>query len=272
MDRRRFLTLLGFGAAGSAGSGLAWRGRDGSHREPEPESEKLVGTSRGEHRIVWSVDTDSSLTALTFDDGPDPDFTPRILEVLDAYSVNATFFALGHNAAQHPRLLREVVSAGHEVGSHGWKHLNLSQTSPAETRREILQGTELVEDHGEVPVRVFRPPYGRFNEIAVRLLAERRQDMYVWSVTRGELTWQEPWRVARHVIEQAQPGDIVDLHDGIGRGTFQRHEEFAQKLIRRRKVEVDALPRILESAGEAGMQFTTVSELMAEARPPEPEA
>lgn len=272
MDRRRFLTVLGLGAAGGAGSGLGWRARNAGADRAAPEAQKLAGTSSGQQRIVWSVDTASPVAALTFDDGPDPDFTPRILEVLDAYSVTATFFSLGHNAAQHPRLLREVVAAGHEIGSHGWKHLNLSQTTAEETRREIVQGTELVEDHAEARVRAFRPPYGRFNEIAVRLLAERQQDMYVWSVTRGELAWQEPWRVARHVIESTRPGDIVDLHDGIGRGTFQREEEFAQKLIRRRKVEVDALPRILEDAGDAGIRFATVSDLMTKVRPADPRA
>lgn len=267
MERRKFLALIGLGAAGTAGSGAVWRAGT-SESSPPPGVEKLVGTSTGHQRIVWSVETASPTVALTFDDGPDPDFTPQILDVLDDYGVKATFFSLGYNAQRHPELLREVVAAGHEVGSHGWRHLNLAETSPAETRIEIERGTDLVEEHAQVPVRVFRPPYGRFNEIAVRLLAERRQDMFVWSVTRGGLTWTEPHEVAAHIKRETAPGDIVDLHDGIGRGTFQREREFAKRLVQRRNVEIQALPQILEDAAESGLIFTTASKLAAKARPP----
>lgn len=268
MDRRRFLTLVGLGAAGTAGSGAALRART---QQPAPRSgvQELVATSTGHQRIIWSVDTDSPNVALTFDDGPDPDFTPRILDVLDEHRVKATFFSLGFNAQRHPELLREVVAAGHEVGSHGWRHLNLAEISPAETRREIEHGTGLVEEQAQIPVTVFRPPYGRFNETAVRLLAHRRQDMFVWSVTRGGLAWTQPDQVAAHIKNTTKRGDIIDLHDGIGRGTFHRERHFSKRLVERRRVEVQALPRILEDAREARFRFTTASELAAKARPPQ---
>lgn len=264
MDRRSFLALLGFGAGGF-GSGVAWRSLGTSGRsEPRTKSDAggLEPASTGQQRIIWSVETDSPLAALTFDDGPDPRFTPRILDALSAHSLKATFFALGHNAARHPALLREVVEAGHEVGSHGWRHLNLADASPDETRLEIVKGTEMVEHHAQVPVRAFRPPYGRFNEVAIRLLATRPEDMYVWSVTRGQLSWQDPRQVARYVASEAGSGDIVDLHDGIGRGTFNPGREFTRRLVARRGVEIDALPEILERASAAGLRFTTVSNLM----------
>lgn len=266
MNRRHFLALLGVGAGG-LGSGFAWRSlTDSEDTVPKPTL-PTVAASRGQQRIIWSVETNSLTTALTFDDGPDPAFTPRILDILDKYSVKATFFALGHNAAQHPQLLREVVEAGHEIGSHGWRHQNLADASPDETRREIVTGTHLIEDHAQVAVRAFRPPYGRFNDIAIRILAGTPQDMYVWSVTRGDLSSQDPSRVAAHVVRETRRGDIVDLHDGIGRGTFQRETDFAQRLIQRRTVEVEALPEILERTTEMGIRFTTVSGLMEQALP-----
>lgn len=261
------MTLIGLGTAGTAGSGVVWRGREADAPAPR-QAPKLVATSTGQQRIFWSVDTDAPAVALTFDDGPDPAFTPRILEILESYGVSATFFSLGYNAMQYPQLMREVVAAGHEVGSHGWKHLNLAEASPSETRREVEFGTRMVEDNAEVPIKVFRPAYGRFNDIAVRLLAQRPIDMYVWSVTRGGLAWQSPEEIASHIKRETSRGDIIDLHDGIGRGTFQREKEFARKLIQRRGVEIDALPRVLEDAGEAGLHFTTVSKLVAKARPP----
>lgn len=271
MDRRKFLTLIGLGAAGTAGSGAALRARN-QQPEPRPAAEKLVATSTGHQRVIWSVDTDSPAVALTFDDGPDPDFTPRILDVLDEHGVKATFFSLGYNAQRHPALLREVVAAGHEIGSHGWRHLNLAEISPAETRREIEHGTGLVEEQAQIPVNVFRPPYGRFNETAVRLLAERRQDMFVWSVTRGELTWTHADHIAAHISSETKRGDIINLHDGIGRGTFQRESDFASRLIERRSVEIEALPRIVGDVRAAGLKFATASELAAKARPPQANA
>lgn len=271
MDRRRFLSLVGLGAAGATGAGVAVV-RDPAPRPSSPVPQDLVATQKGQQRVVWSVDTKVPLAALTFDDGPDPALTPRILDALDAFGIKATFFSLGHNAAQNPGLLKEVVSAGHEVGSHGWRHLNLAETSPQVTRLEIERGNEMVEEHAEVPVRLFRPPYGRFNEVAVRLLADRRQDMFVWSVTRGRLAWDNPERIAAHVREETGPGDVIDLHDGIGRGTFNLDKAFAKKLLHRRSVEVDALPQILEDAADKGLRLTTVSQLMARARSAEAEA
>lgn len=263
---------MGLGAAGAAGVGAAVVRDRSPQTQPLVEVPDLVATQKGQQRVVWSVDTRAPVAALTFDDGPDPELTPRILDALEAFKVKATFFSLGYNAARNPALLREVVSAGHEVGSHGWRHLNLAEISPQETRQEIERGNDLVEEHAEVAVRLFRPPYGRFNEVAVRLLADRRQDMFVWSVTRGRLAWDEPERVAAHVKEETGPGDIIDLHDGIGRGTFNRDKAFAQKLIQRRSVEVDALPQILEDAADAGLRLTTVSQLMARAHSGEAEA
>lgn len=266
MDRRKFLALIGAGAAGSAGTALTRRRDEGRGTGEGPPPQELEAASTGQQRITWSVETAARIAALTFDDGPDPAFTPRILEILDSHRVTATFFALGYNAARHPGLLQEVVAAGHEIGSHGWRHLSLVGASPEEARREIEHGTRLVEDHAGVAVRSFRPPYGRFDEITLRILAQQPQDMYVWSVTRGPLAWKDPARIAAHLKQEVRPGDIVDLHDGIGRGTFDRTAAFAQKLVRRRSVEVDALPRVLEEAAESGLRFTTVSELVRKAR------
>jgi peptidoglycan-N-acetylglucosamine deacetylase len=270
MERRRFLALFGAGAlGGAAGTGLALpKGRPKLPDElGERSSQVIDGPWSGIQRVVWSVDTDTRLAALTFDDGPDPEFTPRILDTLDRHGVRATFMAMGHNAVRHRRLLREVVAAGHEIGGHGWHHLNLADATLAEARTEIEFGTRMIEECAEVPVRVFRPPYGRFSEASLQLLAQRGCDMVVWSVTRGKLAWQEPDRVAAHVTGALRPGDIIDLHDGIGRGTFNPGTELAARLSRRREVEVQALPQILKRARTRGLKLSTISELVAASRP-----
>ena len=225
--------------------------------------ESATPASTGMQRIIWSVDTEEPIAAVTFDDGPDPEFTPRILDQLDRFGVSATFMVMGYNAVTHPDLLRDIADAGHEIGGHGWRHLNLAETTAEETREEIEHGNQMIEARTGVPIRVFRPPYGRFGENAVRVLARARRDLVVWSVTRGKLSWREPGQISSHVLSALGPGDIVDLHDGIGRATFNPRSESAKRIRRRREDELSALPRILEGAKAKGLRLKTVSDLMA---------
>jgi peptidoglycan/xylan/chitin deacetylase (PgdA/CDA1 family) len=273
MNRRRFLAYLGIGAAGAA-AGTELAPARGARRNPpsrasaRPSAEEAPNpTWRGSERVVWSVDTDEPLASVSFDDGPDPELTPRILAILERFQVKATFMVMGYNAVRNPGLLQEVLDAGHEVGGHGWSHRNLTETRRDETWYEIEHGNRAIEDVTGLPVRVFRPPYGRFGEEAVRVLARSRPDLIVWSVTRGLLSWRDPRHISSHVISALGPGDIVDLHDGIGRGTFAPRGAPAQRIRRRREDEVRALPRILEGAQERGLGLVTISDLMAAWRP-----
>jgi peptidoglycan-N-acetylglucosamine deacetylase len=271
MNRRRFLAYLGLGAAGTAaGAELALSGR--SEEAPRPRARRIEPaeetnpTSRGLQRVIWSVDTAEPIASLTFDDGPDPEFTPRILETLDRFGAKATFMVMGYNAVRYPELLRGIVEAGHEVGGHGWRHRNLTETSAAETRTEIEYGNRVIEDRTGLPIRVFRPPYGRFGQEVVSILARGRPDLVVWSVTRGMLSWRDPKHISSHVLGALGPGDIVDLHDGIGRGTFSPRSASARRIRRRREDEVRALPGILEGATARGLRLATLSDLIAAGR------
>jgi peptidoglycan/xylan/chitin deacetylase (PgdA/CDA1 family) len=269
MDRRQFLALVAGGAFGNlTGMTVASsdRGRCGPGRL-QPAIEHVKGEGSGVQRIVWSVDTERPLCALTFDDGPDPEFTPRILEILEQQDVKASFLVMGYNASRHARLLKEIVRAGHDIGSHTWSHITLPTATPQEVRAEIERGTRVVENWAGAKVRFFRPPHGRLTEAAVRATADLGQDIVLWSVTRGELGLREPERVASHVAGTVRPGDIVDLHDGIGRGTFKPESEFAGRLRRRRAMEVEALPQILKGIRTKGLRLVTLSQLIAAWRP-----
>lgn len=265
MDRRAFIALVGGGVLGGAASRLASGGDDEAPIDEAPIEGQVAIPTSGLQRIIWRVDTNAPVLALTFDDGPDPEFTPGILELLDRHGVKATFFAMGYNATEHASLLREVVAAGHEIGSHGWAHLNLTRISAPETYEEIETGKKAVEDIVQVPVKLFRPPYGRFDEAAVRFLASKRDDMIVWSLTRGELGWTDPEQIAAHVARMAAPGEILMLHDGIGRATFDREAERSIRVHARREVEQRALPEILARVQDKGMKPVTVSRLISKA-------
>lgn len=256
------------GLGGAMGVAEAARGR----REPEPQERSsgagVPDPSRGWQRIAWSVDTDDPAVALTFDDGPDPRFTPRVLDLLERYGIKATFMAMGYNAVGHPTLLKEVVAAGHEVGGHGWVHLNLAEATVPQLRREVEHAIARIEDIAQVNVRTYRPPYGRFSEDAVKLLGHNDRDLIIWSLTRGDLSWRSPAKIERHVVGRAGAGDIILMHDGLGRATFAPDSPEAEVLHERRSIEIEALPKILEGVQDRGLRFATVSRLMRKMRSP----
>jgi peptidoglycan/xylan/chitin deacetylase (PgdA/CDA1 family) len=278
-SRRRFLRGLGGAtvaavAAGPAAVGLAGAAlaaplaADGARRDEERGSAIPVpGQRLGAPRLVWSVNTDRPWATLSFDDGPDPELTPTILDVLARHRVRANFNVMGHNAERHPDLLRAVVAAGHEIGNHTWTHLDLAREEPATTRQQLVEGLARIRAVVDTDVRWFRPPRGILTGLGTRVAAELGHDILMWSVTRGPEGVGTPKDVLLAVGEGTRPGDIVCLHDGIGRGTFEPDAAFARELLARRRVEVAALPAIVERLLGRGLRLVTASELLAAERP-----
>ena len=258
---RRQLFALGGGAV--LGAGLTGVLPAAEPAASSGADDEIDNPKRGGQQVVWSVDTDRPAAALTFDDGPHAVLTPRVLALLDRYDIRATFFMMGHCAETYPGLVADVVAAGHEVGNHTWRHLNLADASASETRREIEVGAEKIEAAAGVPVTMFRPPRGRLNEAALRVLAPLRHDVVLWSVTRGALDWRSPAKVADNIVTKTGPGDIIDLHDGVGRWTFEPGTPRAAELLERRLVELEALPRIIEGILDKGIDLVGVSDLLS---------
>jgi peptidoglycan-N-acetylglucosamine deacetylase len=264
LSRRGF--LLGAGAAslitGDVTFGLDRRS-DTQSRDLE-DSADPSGWSRGlgQHRVVWSVPTTLPVVALTFDDGPDPELTPRVLDALAASGARATFNMMGWNAARHPDLVRAVVDAGHELGNHTWTHLDLAGQSASQTRRQLDLGRRMIEAAGGVRPRWFRPPRGNLTGAAVCAAAELGHDVLLWSIARGPAGVGTPAAVANHLSRVVRPGDVVGLHDGIGRGTFDADGSLARHLRARRLTELAALPTALRRLQARGIRLVTASELV----------
>ena len=263
MKRRAF---LGGGAAAVAGlaGGPALLDRRGERqvRELSASAAPAPGQRLGQQRLIWSVSTVEPLAALTFDDGPDPELTPRILEVLAEHGVQATFNVMGWNALRHPDLVRAVVAAGHELGNHTWTHQDLAFQSTLQTRRQLERGREAIERTAGVRPRFFRPPRGNLTGSAIEAAAELGYDVLLWSVTRGGAGVGTPASVADHLARTVAPGDVVALHDGIGRGIFHPRGPGAHELRARRLVEIQALPAALERVLSRGLRLGTVSALL----------
>jgi peptidoglycan-N-acetylglucosamine deacetylase len=265
MRRRAF---LGGGAAAVAGlaGGRALLDRHDDRQVRELTASAVPaapGWRLGQQRLIWSVPTITPLAALTFDDGPDPELTPRILEVLAEHDVQATFNVMGWNALKHPDLVRAVVAAGHELGNHTWTHQDLAFASAGQTRRQLDRGRQAIEQTAGVRPRFFRPPRGNLTGSAIQSAAELGYDVLLWSVTRGSAGVGTPASVADHLVRTVARGDVVALHDGIGRGTFYPRGAGAHELRARRLVEVQALPAALERLLGRGLRLVTVSALLA---------
>lgn len=128
--------------------------------------------------------------ALTFDDGPSPLFTPRLLDLLAARNVHATFFLLGEHAVAHPELVRRVAAEGHLVGTHSFSHIDLALASATRIRAEIDRGKQVVEEISGTPVRFFRPPYGSRRPAVFRIARSLGLTPVLWSAMTCD--WREP--------------------------------------------------------------------------------
>lgn len=154
--------------------------------------------------------------ALTFDDGPDPGATPRLLRLLAARDLRATFFLIGARAARHPEVVRAIAEGGHEIGNHTWRHRNAWLLSPRAAALEVTEGARILADIVGRPPRLFRPPWGIVN--AATLATARRLGLttVLWSIQHEGLRPRTPAVQVRHITDRLHDGAIIDLHDAPG--------------------------------------------------------
>ena len=179
--------------------------------------------------------------ALTFDDGPDPEVTPLLLDLLDRHSVSATFFVTGERAARHPSIIRDILSRGHAIGNHSYHHYPFLMLKGIRTlRREIESTQSLLAGFGIVPL-AFRPPVGITNPLLRRVLLEQGMYCVNYSCRAVDIGNRRIGRLSEKVLKAVSPGDIVALHDVAPRhaGTERLMAEF------------DALLRGLKEKGQA---------------------
>ena len=170
--------------------------------------------------VVSRLATDEPVVALTFDDGPDPEVTPRVLDALRARGVHATFFVLGERAARHPELIERMQREGHAVGTHTQHHrIGFHFGSPAHIRREIEDAIAVVGGILHARPRLFRPPQG----LRTPLFASGWRTLdgltcVTWSVRGFDSRPTTAQAIARRIVPKLVPGAIVTLHDGTGLG------------------------------------------------------
>jgi peptidoglycan-N-acetylglucosamine deacetylase len=192
--------------------------------------------------IVWRGPDGARGVALTFDDGPHPDFTRSVLDALEATGARATFFVIGEKGERHPELLRELVARGHLVGVHGDRHDRLlSLRSSARVRADLTRAVEfLATTTGQRP-RLYRPAVGQTNPRIARVARDLGLTIVGWSVRGRDGIRTDARRVVERVVPRLRDGAIVLLHDAAERDD---HEPAARA----------ALPRILAAMRERGLE------------------
>ena len=180
------------------------------------------------------------VVALTFDDGPDPEQTPRVLDTLRAHGVRATFFLIGEQIAGHEDTVRRMADEGHQVGSHTFTHMDLSRGDPAERLREIAATDETLRALLGDGVYWLRPPWGF---LAPQTAAAVEVPMVYWSLDTEDWRRLDADAVAQDIIDHARDGDIILLHDPY-------------------TTSVEAALRAIDALTPQGYRFVTVEELL----------
>lgn len=164
--------------------------------------------------------------ALTYDDGPNEEFTPRLLDILEDYDAPATFFVQGDHSHEHPELVERELEAGHVVGNHTYDHMDLTATDPAQVRRQLLGTNEALAEIGFRP-ELYRPPYDRHDAGVDAIAADLGLTRASWTYRNDPKDWDDPsgtgkpaGAICSGVVAQAQPDDVILLHDRF-EGTIQ---------------------------------------------------
>ena len=158
--------------------------------------------------------------ALTFDDGPNPAWTPKLLDALSEHDVKATFFMMGGRAQSQPGLVKQMVAAGHLIGNHSWSHPNLAFTATGKIRRELTETKDVLEQITGKPVRYFRPPFGARRPVVFKIARDLGMTVVLWNAMTSD--WSDPSadRIAAALtkkinrLEQRGHAANIVLHDG----------------------------------------------------------
>jgi peptidoglycan/xylan/chitin deacetylase (PgdA/CDA1 family) len=228
--------VLGFGFAA-----LVW---PGTPSKPTPGGRKGA---------VFRVQTNERVVALTFDDGPDPRWTPSVLQVLEQHRVHATFFLIGRNAEANPDLVHAELDAGYELGDHTWDHPDLETLPPHLVSSEISQGAQALRDLGAPSPKYFRPPKGLTDDVVGVIADANRYRTIFWDVCVERFVDHAPnvHEGVDDVLDHVRPGSIILAHDGG---------------IPNRAKTLQALPLLLDGLKARGSKVVDVSQLLKAAK------
>jgi len=199
--------------------------------------------------VITSVETSQKAVALTFDDGPDPEKTSLVLDVLNKHNAHATFFVIGNLAEKQPQLLQKMAVQGHEVANHSYSHKDFASNDTDYFKDEIDKTNALINETTSQKPVLFRPPGGYLSDKLVELIKKENLTIAYWTWQQDSKDWKNgnsATSIANHIIKNIQPGQIILLHDGSSNG--------AQTAL--------AVDILLDKLGKDGYRFITMSQLI----------
>ena len=217
---------------------------------PAATSSEAPAATAAASRITYTAcHVDGSFIAMTFDDGPHAQNTPRLLDMLKERGIKATFFLVGENAAEYPQIVKRIVAEGHELGNHSWSHPQLSKMTDDAVHQQLEKTQDAIVAGGGVIPKIMRPPYGAFTERQRRWCnGEFGYKVILWDVDPLDWKVRNAAHVQSEILGHTVPGSIILSHDI-------------------HKTTVDAMPATLDGLAAKGFKFVTVSQLIAMDRP-----
>jgi peptidoglycan-N-acetylglucosamine deacetylase len=196
-----------------------------------------------------SAQVEGPYIAMTFDDGPSPETTPRLLDMLKQRNIKVTFFLIGQNAERNPDIVRRMLAEGHEIGNHSWTHPQLSKLSDDRVTQEITKTQDTIKNESGFTPTTLRPPYGAITA-RQRAWIENQfgLNIILWSVDPFDWKRPGPSVITQRILSGARPGAIILSHDI-------------------HKQTVDAMPATLDALLAKGYKFVTISQLLAMNKP-----
>ena len=198
----------------------------------------VIGFSHGER--------DGKRIALSFDDGPHPTFTPKILALLEKHGIKATFFMIGCNVALYPSVAKAVKDGGHEIGNHTYSHPHMRQLTLEALTDEVRKTEKVLAENGISKPKLFRPPEGFRSKEQVRYLEDAGYQTIIWSLDTHDWQGKRADEIVSVVLNGVQGGDVLLFHDYTSR----------------HNTTITALEQLIPRLLKDGYEFVTVSELM----------
>lgn len=194
--------------------------------------------------VVYRGDEDTNEVALTFDDGPDPDHTQRILDTLKKNEVPAAFFCIGEKVAENPALIQQIANDGHVIGNHSYAHGFFFDFSSHDSMvREIRNTNKIIEKSVRKRIHLFRPPYGVTTPVLAKAVKKTKMTSVGWSLRSMDTVTKDPQKLVNKINKQLKPGDVILLHDT-------------------QAVTADALQSIIDNINSRGFKIVPVDKLL----------
>lgn len=180
--------------------------------------------------------------AITFDDGPHPDYTEKILEIFAKENAKATFFVVGKMVANYPELAQEICWEGHQIASHTYDHLFLTELSPAQIIEQLEKTRKIIKEVCRVDTYYFRPPGGHYSQKVIQIFSLLRYQMILWTLFPHDQAIENSDELTDSILSQVKDKDVILLHSGV-------------------EITLQALPAIISQLKKRGFQLVTVSDL-----------